>query len=248
MSVYLILLAVPLLCAAILGIRLYIRHAVEKRITQYQNDLTQKHCEEVDNLYRQTRGWRHDIKNHLQTMQAYLEMGQTEQLERYLHDLTTDYNQVDIALKTGNTMVDAILNSKLSLLKTRDIQVDATALVPSSLPFSDVDLCVMIGNLLDNSLEACLKIPAEERFVRFYMSRAKGNLYLYVMNSTNGCYRREPGRYRSTKSAADHGYGLLRIDQVVRKYHGYQDRQDEGNVFATEILLPLSHNVSIPSP
>ncbi len=248
MSVYLILLAVPLLCAAILGIRLYIRHAVEKRITQYQNDLTQKHCEEVDNLYRQTRGWRHDIKNHLQTMQAYLEMGQTEQLERYLHDLTTDYNQVDIALKTGNTMVDAILNSKLSLLKTRDIQVDATALVPSSLPFSDVDLCVMIGNLLDNSLEACLKIPAEERFVRFYMSRAKDNLYLYVMNSTNGCYRREPGRYRSTKSAADHGYGLLRIDQVVRKYHGYQDRQDEGNVFATEILLPLSHNVSIPSP
>lgn len=248
MSVYLILLAVPILCAAILGIRLYIRHVVEKRITRYQNDLTQKHCEEVDNLYKQTRGWRHDIKNHLQTMQAYLEMGQTAQLGRYLQDLTTDYNQVDIALKTGNTMVDAILNSKLSLLKARDIRVDATALVPSSLPFSDVDLCVMIGNLLDNSLEACLKIPAEERFVRFYMSRAKDNLYLYVMNSTDGCYRREPGRYLSTKSAADHGYGLLRIDRVVRKYHGYQDRQDEGNVFATEILLPLSHNGSIPSP
>ncbi len=248
MNIYLILLAIPVLCTAILATRLYIRHTVEVRTIRYQNDLIQKHCEEVDNLYRQTRGWRHDIKNHLQTMQACLEMGQTARLREYLHDLTTDYSQVDIALKSGNTMVDAILNSKLSLMRARDIQVDATATAPSFLPFTDVDLCVMIGNLLDNSMEACLKVPVEERFVRFYMARAKDNLYLYVMNSTDGHFHRGPGHYLSTKPDAGHGYGLLRIDRIVRKYHGYQNRQDEGNVFATEILLPLSHDSPTASP
>jgi len=226
-------------CAVLLGLRLFIRRAVERQTARFQNDLTKRHCEEVENMYRQTRGWRHDFKNHLQTMQAYLEMGEIEQLGRYMRELAEDYNQVDIALKTGNAMLDAVLNSKISMLRAKDIRVDADASVPKELPVSDVDLSVMIGNLLDNSLEACMKVPPEERFVRVYIARAKDNLYLYVMNSADGSYRRGQSGYLSTKEAQDHGYGLQRIDKVVRKYKGYCNRQDEGNVFATEILLPL---------
>lgn len=233
-----ILLAAMAVFAAFFGLCLYIHHSVERQIARFQNDLTQKHCQEVENMYRQTRGWRHDFKNHLQTMQAYLEMGQIKRLENYLHELTEDYNQVDISLKTGNAMLDAILNSKLSILKAKEIRVDATASVPELLPVSDVDLSVMIGNLLDNSLEACLKLPPQDRFVRVYIAKVKENLYLYVMNSADGSYRKGLGRYLSTK-AADHGYGLRRIDKVIRKYNGRCNRQDEGNVFATEILLPL---------
>lgn len=221
------------------GMRLYIRCSVERQIARYQNDLTRKHCDEVDNLYRQTRGWRHDIKNHLQTMLAYLELGQTEQAEQYLRKLTDDYGEMDMVLKTGNAMIDAILNSKLSMLKARGIRVDATAAVPEALAVSDVDLSVMIGNLLDNAMEACMKVEPEKRFVRFYMTKAKENLYIYVMNSADGSYRRGAGGYLSTKKSDQHGYGILRIDKVVKKYKGYRNRQDEGDVFATEILLPL---------
>ena len=64
------------IAAAMVGTRFYVRWFVERQIAGYQNDLTQKHCQEVDNLYRQTRGWRHGLKTHLQTMQAYLELGQ----------------------------------------------------------------------------------------------------------------------------------------------------------------------------
>ena len=223
----------------ILGIPFYIRYAVERETARFQDDLTRRHCEEVDQLYRQTRGWRHDFKNHLQTMLAYLEMGQTKRLEGYLRELSDDYQQIDIALKTGNKMVDAILNSKLSVVKAKNIKIDATASVPAQLSISDVDLSVMIGNLLDNALEACLKLPPEERFIRFYMAKAKENLYIYIMNSADGTYRRGMGSYLSTKTLAGHGYGLQRIDKVIRKYNGYRSREDEGNVFATEILLPL---------
>ena len=136
-------------------------------------------------------------------------------------------------------MLDAILNSKLSIVKAKDIRLDATAQVPEKLSVSDVDLSVMIGNLLDNAMEACLKLPAEERFIRFYMARVKDNLYIYVMNSADGAYRKGPGGYLSTKAADSHGFGLHRIDKVVKKYRGYLNRQDEGDVFATEVLLPI---------
>lgn len=235
----LIILLIVVIPAVLAGIRLYIRHCVERQIARYQDDLTRRHCEEVDNLYRQTRGWRHDLKNHLQTMQAYLEMGQAEQLGSYLRELTDDYNSVDIQIRTGNTMVDAILNSKLSVVKARDIRVDATADLPPDIPVSDVDLSVMIGNLLDNAMEACLKVPQEERFLRFYMAKVRDNLYIYVMNAADGSYRKGQGKYLSTKGTDSHGYGLHRIDKVVKKYRGYLNRQDEGNVFATEVLLPL---------
>lgn len=225
--------------AAATGAHFYIRHLVECRITRYQNDLTRKHCQEVDNLYRQTRGWRHDFKNHLQTMQAYLELGRLEPLERYIRELTEDYNQVDMVLKTGNAMVDAILNSKLSILRENEIRIDASAVVPEGISVTDVDLSVMIGNLLDNAMEACLKLSAEKRFVRFYMAKAKDNLYIYVMNAADGNFRRGISGYLSTKAADGHGYGLMRIDKVIKKYKGYQNRQDEGDVFATEILIPL---------
>lgn len=229
-------IAVP---AATAAVRLYIRRSVEQQTARYQNDLTKRHCEEVETLYRQTRGWRHDIRGHLQAMQAYLDMGENTQLQRYIRELTEDYSTIDIVLKTGNVMLDAILNSKLSVLRAKDIRVDATASVPGGLAISDVDLCVMVGNLLDNAMEACLKVPAEERFIRLYIARVKESLYVYVMNSASGDYRKGKGGYLSTKASDGHGYGLQRIDEVVRKYKGYQNRQDEGNVFAAEILLPL---------
>ncbi len=234
------LIAAAVLAAGLTaGIRLYIHRLVERQIARYQDDLTRKHCEEVENMYRQTRGWRHDFKNHLQTMLAYLELEQTVQLARYIRELTQDYNTIDVSQKTGNAMLDAILGSKLSIMKNREIRVHADALVPANLTLSDVDLSVLIGNLLDNAMEACLNVPPNDRFVRLYITRAKDNLYIYVMTSAGGIYRRHQGNYLSTKPDSGHGYGLWRIDKVVKKYNGCLNRQDEGDVFATEILLPL---------
>lgn len=228
-----------ILCVAAAGIRLYIRSAVDKKIARYQNDLVEKHFEEVDNMYRQTRGWRHDFKNHVQTMQAYLEMNELEKLGQYLKTLTQDYETVDTVLKTGNIMLDAILNSKISILQNHGIKVDATAIVSKEIPVSDVDLSVIIGNLLDNAMEACMKLPEEQRFVRLYIDEVKDNLYIYVMNAADGKFHRSLGNYLTTKAKGNHGFGLHRIDKVVKKYKGYRNWQDEQNVFATEILLPM---------
>lgn len=215
---------------------------MDRRTLVYQSDLMEKHCAEVQNMYRQTRGWRHDYHDHIQTMKAYLAMGKLEELSDFLGELDKDLTTVDTVIKTGNVMIDAILNSKISLAKSRKIRVDAKALVPKELnmSFSEIDLSLIIGNLMDNAMEACAGIDnPEERFIRIYIDILKGQLYLYIMNSASGT-RKKIGRvYESTKDGKYHGFGLMRIDKVVERYEGYLDRQDEEGVFVTEIMLPL---------
>ncbi|MDE7247795.1 MAG: GHKL domain-containing protein [Lachnospiraceae bacterium] len=211
---------------------------VDKRISAYQNDLVEKHYEEVENMYRQMRGWRHDYKHHIQTMKAHLLMEQYQELNEYLSELDTDLTEVDTVLRTGNVRIDAVLNSKLAVAKARGIRVNAKATVPEQLRMKEVDLCVIIGNLLDNAMEACDKLEKEKQFIRVYIEILKEQLYIYVSNSMADNVRKSGGQYLSTKRGS-HGFGLMRIDRVVKKYNGYLNRQHEEGVFATEIMLPL---------
>ncbi len=226
----------------VLLIRGYIIKAIDRSITTYQSDLVKKHCEEVQNMYRQTRGWRHDYHNHIQTMKAHLVMGEYDELDKYLNELDTDLTTVDTVIKTGNVMIDAILNSKISLAKSRNIEIEAKAIVPKDLDttISEVDLSLIIGNLMDNAMEACMKIEDEKkRFIRVYIDILKGQLYVYVMNSAYDKLKRVGNIYESTKGGKYHGFGLMRMDKVVDKYKGYLNRQNEEGVFATEVMLPL---------
>lgn len=212
--------------------------AMDRRIAAYQNDLIRRHCSEVENMYRQVRGWRHDYHNHIQTMLALVD--KPEQMRSYLLTLNEDLTTVDTVIKTGNVMLDAVLNSKLSLIKAKNITVNAKAVVPANLSISDVDLCVIIGNLLDNAMEACEKQEeTSERFIRVFIGILKKQLYISVMNSAGGEVKKEGKLYVSTKTSGSHGFGLMRIDRIAEKNGGYVNRQNEPGVFATEVMLPL---------
>ena len=215
------------------------RGAIDRRIAAFQNDLMEKHITEVENIYRQMRGWRHDYHNHIQTMKAYRSLGENEKIDGYLNSLETDLTSVDTLIKSGNVMVDAILNSKLSLAKNRKINVNAKAVVPQNITVSEIDLCVIIGNLLDNAIEACMRLDDEaKRFIRLYMDLKRDNLYLSVTNSSGGKTKKQDGRYISGKDE-NHGFGLMRLDKIVDKYAGYIKRRDEDGAFTSEIMLPL---------
>lgn len=98
---------------------------IEKQLASYQQELIETHYREVDNMYRQIRGWRHDYRNHIQTMKAYAAAGDWDAIRNYLDLLDTDLQTVDTVIKTGNPMTDAILNSKISLAKAKGIEVMA---------------------------------------------------------------------------------------------------------------------------
>ncbi len=214
------------------------RRIIDGRIATYQSHLIEKHCDEVQNIYNTMRGWRHDYHNHIQTLLALC--GDEERTREYLWKLNDDLTMVDTVIKTGNVMIDAILNSKLSLIKSKGIEVNAKAIVPEQLSISEVDLCTIIGNLLDNAMEAVLQQPENsERFIRVFIGILKEQLYISVYNSTGGEIKKNRNRYLSTKSGQNHGFGLARVDSIVERNKGFINRQNEEGVFATEVMLPL---------
>ena len=218
-------------------LRRTIYNMIDRRIERFQSELIEKQVREIQNMYRQVRGWRHDYRNHINNMKIQLSQENYDGLSDYLNELADDLDTVDTVIKTGNVMADAILNSKLNVAEKMNVQLNVKANVPEALPMSDVELCSVLGNMLDNAVEACGTLPEEERFMRVYIGKLKGQLYLSVQNSA-GKVRKEKGSYLSTKEG-EHGYGLFRIDRVAKKYGGYVNRQNEEGIFATEIMIPL---------
>ncbi len=211
---------------------------IDKHIAAYQRQLIETHYEEVETMYRQMRGWRHDYRNHIQTMKAYAASGDMESIRQYLDHLDTDLNTVDTVIKTGNPMADAILNSKISLAKSKRIPVRATAFIPVKLTISDLDLCVILGNLFDNAIDASLELPEEERLIRVYMDMKNTQLYISFTNFTAGKKLTRSGKRFLTTKGPGHGFGLVRIDAIIRRLDGYLSRSSEDGAFTTEILIP----------
>lgn len=211
---------------------------IDRRISTYQNELIQTHYAEVENMYRQMRGWRHDYRNHIQTMKSYAAEGDLAAISRYLDELDVDLKTVDTVIKTGNRMADAILNSKISLARARHIPVNAAAQIPYALHISEIDLCVILGNLFDNAIEASLALPEDRRMIRVYMDMKGSQLYISFTNFTaQKKQEKTGGRFRSTKGKG-RGFGLARIDAVVERLGGYVRRASEDGAFTTELLLP----------
>ena len=211
---------------------------IDKKIASYQHELIETHYREVDNMYRQIRGWRHDYRNHIQTMKAYAASEDWNAIKRYLDLLDDDLTTVDTVIKTGNPMTDAILNSKITLAKSKNIQVVADAHIPLKLKSSEIDLCCIIGNLFDNAIEASVQLPEDQRLIRVYMDMKNTQLYISFTNFTAGRKLQKVGKlFRSTKGG-DHGLGLVRIDSIVERLEGYISRNSEDGAFTTEILLP----------
>ena len=211
---------------------------IEKQIASYQQELIETHYREVDNMYRQIRGWRHDYRNHIQMMKVLAANGDMDALKVYLDELDTDLNTVDTVVKTGNPMADAILNSKISLARSRNIPTQVDAHIPVKLKMSELDLCCIIGNLFDNAMEASMALPEEKRMIRVYMDMKGTQLYISFTNFTAAKKLSKVGKGFKTSKGEGHGFGLVRIDDIVSRYDGYLSRNSEDGAFTTEILIP----------
>lgn len=160
-----------------------LRRGFESSSERFQQEVLSRQYDEIRAIYLDMRGWRHDYHNHLQVMKAELAAGQLAELSAYLDELEADLDRVDTYVKSGNLMVDAILNSKLSLAERDGVAVTCKARVPDALTVDDVDLCVILGNLLDNAIEACAALPADGRWLRVYVAARGSQLYASIQNS-----------------------------------------------------------------
>ena len=215
----------------------YMIHSYEQQMQEYQNKVFDRQVKEVENMFMTMRGWRHDFHHHLQSLKVKLNRCEIEESLHYLDELEQELRDIRQLVESGNTNMDAILNSKLSLAVHHDIQINVKAKVPERIPISDTDVCALLGNLVDNAVEACEKVK-EDKFIRMYIGKYKGQLYISCTNSTAETVRKLDEEYITNKRG-NHGHGLKRMYLIVDKYDGMISRKNEPGVFTTEILLPM---------
>ena len=227
-----------LLFLIIEGTLYFYKKGYEFQTEQFRRDLMEHQYEEIKGVYMDMRGWRHDYHNHMQVMKAQLALGNLEEIQEYLNALEKELDHVDTLVKSGNLMTDAILNSKLTLARRQKIRINCNAKIPERISVEDVDLCVILGNLMDNALEACKQIAEENRFLRIYMKVNKSQLYLSIQNSAKEYTDFDEQNY-ITKKRGNHGLGMKRVQTAVEKYQGYLNLANEPGIFAAEVTIPL---------
>ena len=218
------------------------RIVLEKQISSLQ-----EHMEEMERIYSGIRGMKHDMKNTLSVIQRLSAGEGNGELEEYLSELNRGLEKLEVRFKTGNTVVDTLLNMKYheAVRDVPDLKMDADKLMlPQGLEIHSYDIGVILGNAVDNAMEACRKLKAKEpeadAFIRL-CSLQKGNLLiLKVENSFDGrLVRRRQEEFPMTDKAdrENHGIGLANIKSTAEKYQGTMDFKVKGRVFILSVMM-----------
>lgn len=206
------------------------------KLVEYQTEQSEKHLNEVRSIHKEMRGYKHDFHHHLQTLKGHLSSGEVERALAYIEELDDQLMNVDTLLKTGNVSLDAILSAKIAQAKADGILVTVKASVPDTLTISDVELSIIIGNLLDNAIEACRKVK-DERFVRIYIA-IKGNMLYFSMLNSAGEKKKKAGSLFTTHKDGVHGFGLRRAEAIIEEHGGWVKYNSEDGAFTSEFLVP----------
>lgn len=189
---------------------------------------------EAQTRYEQTKGFRHDIKNHLSVLDGLLNQGKLDESIDYLQKLETASAALSFPYQTGNPVVDILLGEKLGLANANGITTDVSLLLPKSCEVDDFDLCVIFANALDNAVCACQSIEGAKS-IRISGER-QGDFYMLAFENT--C---------SDKPLSPPGTGLANIKSAAEKYHGAVLTDKTDRYFSLNVLLNISlHPENIP--
>lgn len=206
------------------------------KLVEYQTEQSRRHLEEVRSIHREMRGYKHDFHNHLQTLKGYLDAGDVERAREYVLELDEGLMNVDTLLKTGNVSLDAILSAKLAQAKNENVAVTVKANVPEGLTVSDLELSIIVGNLLDNAIEAC-SAARGEKFIRIFIGMKGKMLYFSMLNAAGAKLKKSGALFGTSKSDA-HGFGLRRAEAIIKEHGGWVKYNSEEGAFTSEFLVP----------
>ena len=174
--------------------------------------------QQLSSAYRKTRSIVHDIKKHYFSIQTHIRKQEYDKLDEYLSTAVTNLESTYAKINTGNLVIDALVSNYFDMATEEGITFDTDIHIDSDcIPVKDYDLCVILGNLLDNSLQACRKIiPPKPRHinVQIYMD-SNDTFIIHFSNSLP----EKPSENDSTDTLL-HGYGLENVKTITETYHG----------------------------
>lgn len=197
----------------------------------YQNQL-----EVIMESQNRVRALRHDMKNHILALQVLIQRKEVEEANQYLDSMKNFMTNPQEYVKTGNDMVDSLLNYKIQKANEVLNVVETKISIPEQLRLHSFDLNVLLGNLLDNAIDASMQ--TENKKLKITIKLDKGILFLNICNS---CQRIVGGRknfLETTKEdKVNHGIGLKNVHRIVEKYHGDIEFIYENDSMETDVMM-----------
>ncbi len=184
------------------------------------------------------RTLRHDLHNHIAAAQVLLKNGKIEGAQQYLEKLSCSPKLMDGKRYCQNDIANAVISSKVSLMEENEIQADIKVSLPDKLTLSDVELCALLGNALDNAIEAAKK--AEKKCITLRARADKGMLMLRLENTLEQIPKLENGNFITSKrDAASHGYGFAGMQEIAQRYGGVCEAEYTQTNFCLIISIPI---------
>ena len=243
-NLILILLLFGLLLSSALVFFIYVKiiedYAVkeENRLLQSQIDSYQYQFEQIKESQAVIGRIEHDIEKHLLALKLDLKNAQPAEAEQKIDALIDNLHLAENIADSGNADVDAILNYKAMQASAFGIRIACDLRLPYTLNINTTDLAVILGNAIDNAIEACKTVEASEREINIVINYDKHNLSVTITNPFIGEIKTDAaGEIITTKSKGRHGIGLRSIKESVEKYDGLMDISAENNRFTLKILL-----------
>lgn len=184
------------------------------------------------------RRLRHDMKQHFIYIMRMAKLEEYSKIIEYAMGVLNNDIKDPGVVYTDNIVLDAIINYKAGIMQKNSIDLKTLIEVPTEMSFQSTDLCVIVGNVLDNAIEACLKINSK-REISLIVRYLGGNLLIRVVNTYDGHLEKDnKGNIKTTKKdSTKHGIGLLSIDKAIKKYDGTMRIKNNNDKFEIFILL-----------
>lgn len=211
---------------------------MNKRISEEKNRYYEYQVQMMKSTLEKMHTLRHDLKNRLSPLYPLAAAGRNEELLERLSELTEICSIRKEYSASGNSTVDSIINFKLQQTEAQNIDVTTDIMIPPKLEIPTFDIAVVIGNLIDNALEATVK--TNHRWIDLKLNYTKGRLIVELQNSYDGIIKSESDEIQTRKSdTSHHGFGIKSIQNTIKKYDGVMKIHYDDKTFRTKVLMYL---------
>ena len=207
-------------------------------LSETQISAQQKQLDALQSHMEQIQRFRHDTRHHILVLREFLKTKNQDGLESYLQELTE-------ALPTApenyceNPVVNALLCYYREAAESEQVKTSFSISISGILPFSDADLCIILGNFLENALEACRRMKKPDKFITLRISMpSRLTLVIITENSYEGTIlRTKDGAFLSSKAKNRKGIGIASVTHIIKKYNGIPRFEYQEPVFKASLLL-----------
>lgn len=226
---------------------------VHRKMAAYYRQLSENYKKEFETEYsffrdyreqqEDTVKFRHDWKNHMLLLQEMLEKGEYGKAESYFKDLTADTSKSVYKIATGNELMDMILSMKMTALEENEITLQCKGGLSEFNFMSYVDGCILLSNLIDNAIEANVKVSGPH-YILLTAKKTEGLFYLEIRNPMEGSLQQEDGRILTTKAVKeDHGIGLQNVYDIIKKYNGEYYIMTQNQEYVIQMVFTIQSGI-----